>query len=624
MWSAKIAMTTRGQTTMTNNPYAFQDRVVADTLAATGNTLIVAPTGSGKSHIIEKLIAAIPKDARIVVVTHRAVLIQQNVAKLPEGTDYTVFCADLGTVCSHVTDLHTHRLIFASVQSLARYKREIGKVDYMIVDEAHLVTPWRVFASDTNQYDKLIDMCLPDRIIGLTATPWRLGGGFINTSYKGRTPIWNNTVRTPNYPMMVHLGILSEIRDAGSLSMIESKDLKVASTGDYTVKSLDVILDTIDYAVLVNLIKAKALLHKAKHKIIFMPSIESAMRMMTYFTSSAVVSSDEKHNSETIARFKAGEIEWLINVNILTTGFDFPDLDFMVIARPTTSTALYEQMIGRVCRLKSHGNNIGYVLDVTDNYERHGIYPKLEYKDDDGTTGEKPERICDETDYIAPRTGMTKQELTRWLHEQNPVAPLERKKGCGRLVRLSAHVCPFCRKVQYVPTPKSFATGHDYPTIAEMYVVRPEDVAGLSLRDYMRLLSSLNIVSEDDIFNHSTPEIHDAYVAFNHADTQKICKFLDSDKMVSFGMVNGKVDKNGDRYTSITMNGTKINFFKWQADKLRALIRELGDSPPDDNMLLFSNAYADDVRHTVKMTKPTIYFRTSDEKYPKLTYLLRL
>jgi DNA repair protein RadD len=100
-----------------------------------------------------------------------------------------------------------------------------------------------------------------------------------------------------------------------------------------------------------------------------------------------------------IAAFKAGEITCLVNVNVLTTGFNVPQVDLLAMLRPTLSTGLYVQMVGRGTR-KAEGKTNCLVLDFAGNVRRHGPVDSVDPKSKSGVPGEAPVKVCPECDEL--------------------------------------------------------------------------------------------------------------------------------------------------------------------------------------------------------------------------------
>jgi DNA repair protein RadD len=136
----------------------------------------------------------------------------------------------------------------------------------------------------------------------------------------------------------------------------------------------------------------------------------------------------KKERKKLLDDFRAGRLRALTNANVLTTGFDYPDIDLVVMLRPTMSASLYIQMAGRGMRVKSHTDHC-LVLDFAGVVEAHGPITNVQppKKGSDGN-GEAPVKVCDE---------------------------------CGELVHISAAVCPACGAMFPEPVKKELVLHHD-------------------------------------------------------------------------------------------------------------------------------------------------------------------
>lgn len=165
-----------------------------------------------------------------------------------------------------------------------------------------------------------------------------------------------------------------------------NEGLKVNSTGaEFSDDSVDRAM--VDQEVITRIpgIVRQARDKGQKHILVFVNSIADAEYLTTVVQSSAAVSSQtkKKEREELIEKFRAGEIQTVFNVGVLTTGFDFPELDTIIIGRPTMSLALYMQMIGRGIRL-APGKTHCSVVDMCGNYNRFGKIETIEYRQQPG------------------------------------------------------------------------------------------------------------------------------------------------------------------------------------------------------------------------------------------------
>ena len=369
----------------------------------TGNPCIESPTGSGKSY----LIAAFCKEnleanpgIRIIMATHTKELITQDANALlniwPE--------APLGIYSAGLKKKETDKPItIGGIQSLYRNASEFGYVDVLLVDEAHMIP-----VDGTGMYLTFIERLKAFNpnltVIGLTATPYRLKHGMITD----KPAIFDA-------PIIKTIGI-RELQDRGTLARLRSKAtkeelLKLAKDariqgGDYVEKDLQ---DAIDRDLTSRAVVAETFKRAEgrKHILFFCCGIDHAEHIRDIILenniSAEAVSSrcTDEERDRIIADFKEGRIRCLTNTAILTTGFDYPDIDCIVMLRPTLSPGLYMQEVGRGLRPKSQGGDC-LVLDFAGNIRTHG--PITDVKPPENRRGKRkgvaPSKICPQCDEI--------------------------------------------------------------------------------------------------------------------------------------------------------------------------------------------------------------------------------
>jgi DNA repair protein RadD len=375
-----------------------------------GHPLISMATATGKSLVIAWLVRDLMRRCpglRILAVTHVQELIQQNVdhvlALWPDAP-LGVNCAALGR-----RDLD-HPILFASIQSVFR-DAKIGRRDLVLIDEAHLVP----HAGDGMYRSLLDDLRVLEsdmRIAGFSATCFRLDSGRLD---EGEGKIFDDVV--------FDYGIGEGIRD-GWLSPLSSKrtDTQIDVTdvgrrgGEFIESELQAASDV---DAIVNgacdeivrqgrdrrswLVFCTGICH-AEH-------VRDALRCRGVTAEAVFGETPTDERKEIITAFKAGGITCLVNVNVLTTGFNVPQVDLLAMLRPTLSTGLYVQMIGRGTR-KAEGKTNCLILDFAGNVRRHGPVDSVEPKFKAAVKpGDVAAKACPE---------------------------------CDELVALNAHECPVC------------------------------------------------------------------------------------------------------------------------------------------------------------------------------------
>lgn len=409
----------------------------------TGCPCIVAPTGAGKTILIAQFCKEnleTHPNMKILVITHVKELIEQDFNKLLEIWPD----APCGIYSASIRRRDTDKPItFCGVQSIRNHTSEFGKIDVIIVDEAHLINH-----SETGSYRHIIAELTQVNpkltVIGLTATPYRLGHGMITE----KPALFSE-------PLINTIGI-EDLQKEGHLAYLRSKmtrtEFDVSDVGidpkkkDYIEKDLQAKIDTpmLNAQAVEEMIR---LTKDRKHIIIFCTGVDHARHVAEELrnhgeTADFLVGSDEKKAREDkIARFKNGEIRFLTNVNVLSTGFDFTDIDGLVMMRPTMSPGLYIQQAGRGLRPKSFGGDC-LVLDFAGNVQMHGpitcVNPPRPKGKREGK-GVPPSKIC-------PK--------------------------CDEIVAIQAKVCPCC--------------GYEWPkdTIPKRFVLHDDDIQGTTNKKF--------------------------------------------------------------------------------------------------------------------------------------------
>lgn len=332
--------------------------------------VIVLPTGAGKSLVIADL-ARLAK-GRVLVMAHVKELVEQNHAKY-EGYDLkgAIFSAGLGR---KETD---QQVVFASVQSVVRNLDEFkDQFSLLVIDECH-----RVPEEKTSSYQKVIthlrELNPGMKVLGLTATPYRLGVGWIY-QYHTRGQVRSEEPRffrdcifelPIRYLLDEEFLTPAKMMDAPVLSY-DFSQLKPATTGRYKEADMDMIIDQAKRAtpqIVQQIIQFSA---DKQGIMIFAATVRHAQEIFTLLPQgqTAIVIGDTPtpERDAIIHSFKQREIKFLVNVSVLTTGFDAPHVDLIAILRPTESVSLYQQIVGRGLRL-SPGKTECLVLDYAGN-----------------------------------------------------------------------------------------------------------------------------------------------------------------------------------------------------------------------------------------------------------------
>ena len=326
-----------------------------------GNGIIVMPTGSGKSLIISAVAKEL--EAPVLVLQPSREILQQNYDKyLSYGLDASIYSASFNK-------REISKVTFAMIGSIIRKKELFESFKYVIIDECHGVNPKKGMYKDFIENSDA-------KILGLTATPYRLstdgfGGSILKFITRTRPRVFSQLLYYVQIKELTEQGYLAPIKYETD-DIFDSLKVKLNSTGaDFNEQSLRKYCSEIQQ----NSRTIKAIKNNLHRKAIvaFVTSVDDATYISSMINNSAVITSktEKKERNETLSKFKQGIIKVIINVGVLTLGFDYPELDTIIISRPTMSLALYYQMIGRGIRY-SDEKEYCIVVDLTDNYKKFG------------------------------------------------------------------------------------------------------------------------------------------------------------------------------------------------------------------------------------------------------------
>ncbi|MCR9907401.1 DEAD/DEAH box helicase [Vibrio campbellii] len=332
--------------------------------------VIVLPTGAGKSLVIAEL-ARLAK-GRVLVLAHVKELVEQNHAKYEGyGLKGSIFSAGLGR---KETD---QQVVFASVQSVVRNLDSFkNQFSLLVIDECH-----RVPDEKASSYQKVIthlrELNPGIKVLGLTATPYRLGMGWIyqyHTRGQVRTEesrFFRDCIFELPIRYLLDENFLTPARmmDAPVLSY-DFSQLKPANTGRYKEAEMDMVIDKAKRATPQIVEQIIQYAKERKGVMVFAATVRHAQEIHGLLPEgeTAIVIGDTPtpERDAIIQSFKNREIKYLVNVSVLTTGFDAPHVDLIAILRPTESVSLYQQIVGRGLRL-SEGKSECLVLDYAGN-----------------------------------------------------------------------------------------------------------------------------------------------------------------------------------------------------------------------------------------------------------------
>jgi DNA repair protein RadD len=359
------------------------------------NPLIVAPTGSGKTAIIAQIV----KDAmgftgtRVLVVTHVKELIEQGadgLLKLYPEADFGLYSAGLKK------KVLGRPITFAGIQSIWEKAYDIVPApDLVLIDEAHLLP--KNTETRYNRFIADLKVCNPSvKVVGLTATPYRLDSGYL---HEGKGAIFDGIAHDIPVAMLMDQGYLSPVISKGGIKQINLEG--VGKRGGEFIESELAMAASDPELVKSTVAEIVRLGADRKSWLVFSSGVNHAYMLKDEFEAhdidvGVITGSDGSAAREkAITDFKSGKLRCLINVNVLTTGFDHPEVDLVALVRATASTGLYVQMVGRGTRIADGKENC-LILDYGQNVERHGFIDQVKPKDKMSSgDGEAPTKQCE-------------------------------------------------------------------------------------------------------------------------------------------------------------------------------------------------------------------------------------
>lgn len=315
-----------------------------------GHPVIAMPTGTGKSVVIAALCSTIltswPQQ-RILMLAPTKELVEQNAEKLRSMWP----AAPLGICSASLNKYDTaHAILFGTIGTVINRKEDIGARDIVFVDECHLVSD-----KESTQYRAYFDWLLEQnpntKFVGLSATPYRLGVGHIVDGGLFTDVCFDSTTLEA-FNWFIEQGYLLPVVPRPTKTKLDTEGVKKQG-GDFQAKDLQ---RKVNKAEVTSAAVAEALDLAAdrSHCLWFSTGIEHAeaigAELESHGETVVVIHSKSATRDADLAAFLAGEVRHCVNYGILTTGFDFPAMDCIIMLRPTKSPGLWVQMLGRGTR----------------------------------------------------------------------------------------------------------------------------------------------------------------------------------------------------------------------------------------------------------------------------------
>lgn len=330
------------------------------------NGIEILPTGSGKSVVIANIAKELT--GKTVVFQPSKEILEQNFKKfLSYGYRAGIYSASAGM--KYIDDI-----TFVTIGSVAKKIHLFEKFKNIIIDECHLVNPAQ------GMYENFINTLSHTKVLGLTATPYRLASGVEGAELRFITRqvprIFNKVLYYVQNDVLFNAGHLAPLKYF-SFNVIDRTMLSMNSSGtDFTDASMKAYYRQINMPK-ITIEYGNRLLKKRNNLLVFCALIDEAMQVAKGIPGAIVITGETEMAVRTkiLNEFKAGKIRCVINVGVLTTGFDYPELEAVLIARSTMSLALYYQIVGRVMRPFKYADGSvkeGWIVDLGGNINLFG------------------------------------------------------------------------------------------------------------------------------------------------------------------------------------------------------------------------------------------------------------
>lgn len=404
------------------------------------NPVLVLPTGAGKGVILAEIAQVLANgQGRLAIVSHVKELLVQtagNIQKMAPEIPVGVYSAGLG---SKETG---YAVTVAGIQSCYDKAEEFGPLDIIAIDEAHRIPDdgegmYRTFLEAAKRINPSV------RLVGLTATPYRTGSGLIAKPDN----LLNHIAYEVGVRQLIAEGWLSPIKSKVSAEKVDISSVAIRC-GEFVQSDLQAVMMADDALVARACAEIAAKTEDRKSVLVFATGIDHAKMIARFLRD--IVGEDvvreiygdtpSEERAKSVDDFKANAFKYLVNVDVLTTGFDAPAVDCVAVLRPTMSPGLWVQMVGRGFRL-APGKTDCLVLDFGRNLLRHGPVDRILIQD--------------------AKEGGSREESDAW--KECP--------ACQEVVPRGCDVCPDCG--QLIPK-KERQIKHDAQSANESVLSEPE------------------------------------------------------------------------------------------------------------------------------------------------------
>jgi len=378
------------------------DAIYSHFEASADNALVVIPTAGGKTPVLTSFLSgAIGQwpETRVLCLVHVKELLEQafsTLIRLWQNAPASIYSAGLNS-----RNLNG-QIVFATIQSIFKKAYQLQNIDLVIIDEVDLVPH-----GDEGMYRKLLaDLKSINpyiKVLGLTATPWRLSSGLIT---EGDNPLFKSICYEVEIGTLLKGGYICPPIAKTMETQINVSGVKVRG-GEFIASALEEAADKaeITEAAVDEIIE----LGRNRHSwLAFCAGVDHALHVRDSFKTRGITceaitgKTPASERALFIREYKAGRIKCLTNCGVLTVGFDSPATDLLAILRPTKSSRLWLQILGRGFRLSpGTGKKNFLVLDYTSNSKNFGpidlLRPKSKSKSKKSDEpAEAPSKVCPE------------------------------------------------------------------------------------------------------------------------------------------------------------------------------------------------------------------------------------
>lgn len=410
--------------------------------------IVVLSTGAGKTVTFSYVAKnAAKKNGIVFIIAHREELIKQIAMTLARNEqEHAIVSNDSVTRQCKIDQFkafgrsfvdQTSRVFVCSVQTLINRMEKLPDPTLIIIDESH-------HCVEGNQWGKVLSRYKNARVLMVTATPIRSDGKGLGVGHGGYA---DEMIEGVSMKWLIEQGYLSPYRYFAPPTDIDLTGVNITAGGDYNTKKLD---DAMDKPVITgSAVEHYLKLANGKRAIVFCVSVKHAEHVSNEFNSAGIksefIEGKTENRNEMIERFSRGETLVLTSCDLVSEGFDLPAIEVAILMRPTKSTGLFMQQVGRALRV-IEGKKEAIILDHVGAWKEHG------FPDDE----------------------------REWTLEG--VKKRKRKTDDDEAPKIKC--CPSCFAV-HEPAPECPKCGHEYPVVqarqveeveGELQELKPEDI----------------------------------------------------------------------------------------------------------------------------------------------------